>query len=77
MSCIWRDDKDKDLSNDDIAQKSLGRKAFCHFHQSKGTTTMYIQCSHHKSNGIPDEILYVKLYVLGTQVSDLSYINHK
>ena len=77
MSCIWRDDKDKDLSNDDIAQKSLGRKAFCHFHQSKGTTTMYIQCSHHKSSWISDEILYVKFYVLGTQVSDLSYIDHR
>ena len=43
MSRVWRDDKDKDLSNDDIAQKSLGRKAFCHFHQSKRTTTMYIR----------------------------------
>ena len=39
MSRVWRDDKDKDLSNDDIAQKSLGRKAFCHFHQSMETTS--------------------------------------
>ena len=68
MSCIWRDDKDKDLSNDDIAQKSFGREAFCHFHQSKRITTMYTQCCHHISNRIPDEILTVKFCILHMKI---------